>query len=343
MTWAAIWNQARRLTDPMQELDALAQGPVAQADMLLEGTIARLARKPLRIWQGLSGSEIALCVYILPDGTVRIVHGELDVTTPSCFVAEGEVLRLRYTTCARGRTDIIDLHNLDRATRFVRRTGLAHAGLAADFLPGDAAYLDLFHGVAVATHALSGADLPGVAAGTLIDTPDGARAVETLIPGDELLIDGGRIGKLRWTATREVLAIGQSAPVLIRAPYFGLNQDLTVTPATRILVCGAAVEYQFGTDAVLVQANDMVNNIAVQRDTRRPVQTFWHLMLDDHDCISVGRCSVETVLLSDLVASDGGAGAARLGRADNTPCNPVLDRAAAQSLLSHLPGARHAA
>ncbi len=343
MVWAAIWDQSGRKTDIALERRALDQGAVPQAGVLLEGTVTRLARKPLRLWQGQSGSETGLAVYLLPDGAVRIIHGELDLVSAPAFVAEGEAIRLRYTTCALGRSGVVDLYNLDRGDRFMCRTGLATLTAAAELLPADRGFLDLFRGVAISTHGLPSTDLPGVAAGTLVDTPDGPRPVESLRPGDDVLTGGAAVCKLRWNDTREVVAIGQTAPVLIRAPYFGLNDDLRVTPSTRMLVSGAAVEYQFGTDAVLIRACDMVNNVSIKRDHSRPVIVFHHLMLDDHDCVSVGRCRVETVLLSDLLAADGAQGAARLGLGDSIPRNPVLDRPAAQALLALLPGARRAA
>jgi hypothetical protein len=64
------------------------------------------------------------------------------------------------------------------------------------------------------------------------------------------------------------------------------------------------------------------------------VQAFYHLMLDDHDCVSIDRCGVETALLADVLAAEDAGQASDLAEADLSPCLPVLDRAGAQALVA---------
>jgi hypothetical protein len=88
----------------------------------------------------------------------------------------------------------------------------------------------------------------------------------------------------------------------------------------------------------------MVMSSGAHRDRRRPVRLFHHLMFDDHACVAIDRCGVETALLSDVVAAEDAWSARALSTADCTPCLPVLDRPAAQALMSasaRVRGARH--
>jgi hypothetical protein len=156
-----------------------------------------------------------------------------------------------------------------------------------------------------------------------------------------VLADDGEAHVVRWTDTRERLCIGRSAPVMLRAPYFGLGADTCVTPDTRLKRRGADVEYLAGTETVLVRAADLVSGPAARFERSRPLRRFHHIMLDDPACLNVWRCRVETAFLSEVLASqDGGASAARPDAKDCAPSLPLLDRTAARALLARGPGRR---
>jgi hypothetical protein len=116
---------------------------------------------------------------------------------------------------------------------------------------------------------------------------------------------------VRWTDTRDRLCIGRSAPVMLRAPYFGLGADTCVTPETRLKRHGADVEYLAGTDTVLVRAADLVSGPAARFERSRPLRRFHHIMLDDPACLNVWRCRVETAFLSEVLASQDGSASRR--------------------------------
>jgi hypothetical protein len=123
-----------------------------------------------------------------------------------------------------------------------------------------------------------------------------------------VLADDGEAHVVRWIDTRDRLCIGRSAPVMLRAPYFGLGADTCVTPDTRLKRRGADVEYLAGTETVLVRAADLVSGPAARFERSRPLRRFHHIMLDDPACLNVWRCRVETAFLSEVLASqDGGA------------------------------------
>lgn len=303
----------------------------------------RRGRKPIRLWQGAAEQARGISVYLMPDGTLRILYGRaIDVETPPGFLAPGQDMVLRILACREGRRDLVDVLNADTGQRFRTRPGRAVAPRLEDALPADQGFAEIAHVVAIATHCIAATDLPGLATGTMVETPDGQVRVETLRRGMRVLGHDGRPHVIRWIDARDRLCLGRTAPVLLRAPYFGLGEDTCVTPETRLLRDGADVEYLAGTERVLIRAADLVAGAAAQIDRRRPVRRFHHLLLDDPACLRVWRCRMETAFLSEVLsAEDGGSALARPDDKDCGPSLPLLDRAAARALLSRGAGAQH--
>lgn len=330
--WAAIWWSGHAHRAPDTPPDA---APRAEMTLCLEFTLPlQPLRGPIRLWQGAAGVASAVGLYALPDGAMRLVHGEIDLATPPDLARAGETLSLRYRTCSRGRGDIVDFINHDRPQRRRLRAGLAHAARLAEFLPRDDGFLHSCHAAAIAEFGLPPTDLPGLGAGAMVATSRGPVAVDRLSDRDEVVTVTGEILALRWVERRARLCLGRLAPVVLRAPYFGLEHDICVTPETRVMRSGPAVEYIFGEERVLVSAEDMTTSAGAARDRRRPVRAFYHLMLDDHACVSIDRCGVETALLADVIAAEDAGRACALVPADRTPCLPVLDRAGARALVT---------
>jgi len=133
--------------------------------------------------------------------------------------------------------------------------------------------------------------IPCFAAGTLIDTPDGPCAVETLRAGD--LVDTLDSGPqpLRWVASRslslaELVADPTLVAVRIAPGALGDNlptDALTVSPQHRILFSGARCELHFGEDEVLVPAIHLSDRPGITRPLQ-PV-TYVHLMFDAHQIL----------------------------------------------------------
>ncbi|MBF9059418.1 hypothetical protein HKCCSP123_09520 [Rhodobacterales bacterium HKCCSP123] len=330
--WAGIWASGASLVKPAARVDAR---PLAAMTLCLEVTLPPIGRrKAVRLWQGSAPPEVAVAFYAVADGRLRLIHGDVDIVTPPDFVRAGETVSLRYCACARGRSDVVDILNHDRMIRLRQRTGVARAARLDEALPRDPRFLSVCHVAAVAGFGLRAADLPAVSAGTQLMTDAGPRPVEQLAAGDMLTTVTGERRQLRWIERRPRLCLGRFAPVRLRAPYFGLERDLFLSPETRIMRDGPAVEYLFGTERVLVRAGDLLASPGALRDHRLPVRDFFHLMLDDHACIAVDRCGVETALLSDVLAAEDGAGGHNIAPVDRTPCLPVLDRSAAQALVA---------
>jgi hypothetical protein len=118
-----------------------------------------------------------------------------------------------------------------------------------------------------------GADLPealgAYAMGTLIDTPDGLRPVESLVSGDVVttLANGSR--PLRWVGRRRVMPVEMLAhpglcPVEFAPGAIGNDRALLVSPQQRMLIDDWRAAVYFGEDRVLVAAQALVDDQAAR-------------------------------------------------------------------------------
>ena len=100
--------------------------------------------------------------------------------------------------------------------------------------------------------------------GAMVDTPGGARAIETLEVGDLVTtLDHGPC-PVRWIARRRAPAMRRFAPVRFAAGAIGNARPFEVSQNHRILVSGAQTEVLFGATEVLVAAKHMVNGTTIR-------------------------------------------------------------------------------
>jgi Ca2+-binding RTX toxin-like protein len=133
--------------------------------------------------------------------------------------------------------------------------------------------------------------IPCFAAGTLIDTPTGPRAVESLRPGDLVLTLDDGPQTVRWVGQRrlglaDLLADPSLQPVEIAADAFGAGvpvRTIQVSPQHRVLFGGAICELYFGAEEVLVPAIQLVGQRGVSQRLQ-PV-TYVHVMFDRHQIV----------------------------------------------------------
>lgn len=133
--------------------------------------------------------------------------------------------------------------------------------------------------------------IPCFTAGTLIETPDGPRRVESLQPGDLVLTLDDGPQPVRWIGQRRLglanlLADPSLQPVEIPAAAFGAGVPrcaIRVSPQHRVLFAGAVCELHFGTEEVLVPAIQLAGRRGIcQRP--QPV-TYVHVMFDRHQIV----------------------------------------------------------
>ena len=302
MSWTNIWNEDGSVLDRVTHRQDLAA-----ATFLLESKPS--TRRNL--WTG--GTEkTGLSLAATEDGAVELRHRDAQMRTAPGLVQPGEAFRLVYRV-ASGQT-LLELRSLERPGIACVTQGFARtSGLASDFIP-PTPVIEGFGGLAaLANHNAPQADRSGLQVGTQVASPAGARAVETLRPGDVVLTEAGQ-AIVRSTDRGEMVSLGSMNAVRLRAPHFGLTQDTYVSRCTPIMLTGPDVDYIFGTDRVMAAAGDLVNHMSVLRDLTEPVRDLVTVELDRPGCLMVGEVPVSG--------------------AENAAGCPLIDRIAAQSLLA---------
>ena len=132
------------------------------------------------------------------------------------------------------------------------------------------------------------------ASGTLIETPEGPRFVESLREGDEVnTLDAGP-QPIRWIGHVRVPGTGINAPIRITRGALGNIRDLWVSPNHRMLQRGSKAELMFGEDEVFVAAKHLVNGTTIVSEPR-PVVEYWHFLCDAHHVVFAEGCPAETL------------------------------------------------
>ncbi len=153
------------------------------------------------------------------------------------------------------------------------------------------------------------ADVICFAPGTLIDTPDGPRAVETCNPAiwsrrwitARTRSAGSAVAISRWRRRRE-----DAKPVLIAAGALGGElpaQDLIVSPQHRILVGGhRQLQGRFETEA-FAPAKSLTRLQGIRHMKGKTKITWIHFACDRHEVVTANGCLSESLLLGPMVVN----------------------------------------
>ena len=131
------------------------------------------------------------------------------------------------------------------------------------------------------------------AQGTLIAAPGGARPIETLRVGDQVLSHDGSWQEIRWIGSSVVDAARLDSapnlrPILIRAGALAAGvpaTDLVVSPQHRVMIRSRAARRLFQTAEALVAAKHLVGLPGIEVMVPAGGVTYWHLMLAHHDLV----------------------------------------------------------
>ncbi len=135
------------------------------------------------------------------------------------------------------------------------------------------------------------------ARGTHVTKASGAQvAIEDLSIGDMVLTrdDGPR--PLRWIGKATVRAVGDFAPVRIRAGALNNEGDLTVSPESRLFIYQRSDALGAGRAEVLVRARHLINGDTITQQHGGFVDYF-QLLFDDHQIIYAEGIATETLLV----------------------------------------------
>ena len=137
--------------------------------------------------------------------------------------------------------------------------------------------------------------MPTLLPGTPIATPWGYRAANSLQRGETVTTQCGDVVPVLHSVTRTVPAYGSFQPLRLRAPYFGLVQDIIVAPEQRLLIDGAEVEYLFGQEAVLAPARHLVNGFTAAPEDLGPTVSYSQLLLPRHETLLAAGSALESL------------------------------------------------
>lgn len=141
--------------------------------------------------------------------------------------------------------------------------------------------------------------------GTLIETPAGERAIETLTRGDLVRTIEGSYVPVRWIASRELrfddlMAHPENRPVRIEAGALGPNlpaKALEVSPQHRIMLRSKIAERMFGEAEVLVPVQYFIGLPGVDRVRGiRPTQ-YIHLLVEGHQVLTANGTPTESLFV----------------------------------------------
>ncbi|MGD1883499.1 MAG: Hint domain-containing protein [Paracoccaceae bacterium] len=170
---------------------------------------------------------------------------------------------------------------------------------------------DNFDGMFVssAERSVDNSSIVCYAEGVLIDTPDGARAVEMLKPGDLVMtLDHGQ-QIVRWTRSSDH-ALGEveeeAKPVQIKAGALGRGhpaQDLIVSPQHRILVGGAGQLDGLFTSEAFAPAKSLTALPGIRHMKGKNKIKWVHFACDRHEVVTANGCLSESLLLGPMVVN----------------------------------------
>lgn len=282
-------SEGRRGPDP-------GEGILPVGSLVAEITFAARHRVPQRIlrYERTHGWYRRLALTLDSEGVLdlEMQQGEARAQARLAFPAPPRETRLRITLSwdAPGRAGLITVENLD--------TEVMHQAEFAAPLPlpvedaREIVYDTIATRIGHETRFLAFSDgiepvglSPGVAKGTPVETPTGPQLVERLRLGDPVETANSGPQPVRWITRREVPALGRFRPVRLRAPFFGLSRDILVSPDHRVAVTGAEAEYLIGEESVLAQAGHLIDGKSVQRESTGRTIRYYHILLDDHECL----------------------------------------------------------
>lgn len=137
---------------------------------------------------------------------------------------------------------------------------------------------------------------------TRLMTPDGARAIQSLRPGDLILTRDNGPQPVLWSGHRRMsgarlYAMPHLRPIRFRAGALGTDRpdaDLLVSPQHRMLVKGASALALFNTPEVLVAAEDLVNDSSIMVDQAMREVTYVHILLEQHNIVWANGLETES-------------------------------------------------
>jgi hypothetical protein len=140
-------------------------------------------------------------------------------------------------------------------------------------------------------------------AGTMIDTDQGPRPIESLAAGDMVRTLDHGFQPLRWIGQRDLNALALQVapnlrPIRISADALGRGlpqHDLLVSPQHRILMRSSIAERVSGAREVLIAAKHLVGLPGISEMTIPAPVSYLHLLFDRHEVVFANGAEAESL------------------------------------------------
>lgn len=147
--------------------------------------------------------------------------------------------------------------------------------------------------------------------GTSLDTPQGARQIETLRAGDLVMTRDHGPKPIVWVGHTKTDGMGEYAPVRFERGSIGNDRPLIVSPMHRMLVSDWRAQLYFGAQSVFVHAKHLVNGHSI-RSVPREKACYFHVMFDAHEIVQAYGADSESFYPGDAYLLDNPAIAAQI-------------------------------
>ena len=289
----ALFNVAGLENCAGRQADCAVAQLLPRGTLMLETGIPAHDRPQMLLrFQHLHPWDRGLALQSLPDGAVVLVITQGDRVSHTVLhhglIGQAYQLRVTYVWDAPARTGHLSIKAIGTGQQYLTPVKaplpLSLGDLQALFRePRQADNSAYVLDPEISYLALSDAPqpvgpMPTLAPDVPILTASGYRAIQSLKRGDLIRTPEGQqipvLANLRFSAP----ARGSFRPVRLRAPYFGLQRNITVAPDQRLCVSGSDVEFLFGSPCVLVPARHLVNGVSASYADSGPLAT-WHQLL----------------------------------------------------------------
>lgn len=135
--------------------------------------------------------------------------------------------------------------------------------------------------------------VPCFVSGTLIDTPQGPRAIDDLVPGDKVLTMDNGAQPIRWVgckdvSQRELKMDPKLKPIRIVSGALGHGlpkRDLFLSPQHRVLIRSPIAQRIFGVNETLIAAKKLVDIPGIFVDGEATSVSYYHMLFDNHEVV----------------------------------------------------------
>jgi len=142
--------------------------------------------------------------------------------------------------------------------------------------------------------------IPSIAGFCPVETPTGYVEIQDIKAGDLINTADHGPQAVRWVCSRRVPTRGLFCPIRLRAPYFGLTQDIVIAPEQRLLLENDEVQYLFGEESVLAEARHVAGQKKTNLEIDRGNIVLYQLLFDQHEVINVAGCQMESLFVADI-------------------------------------------